>query len=98
MSDSGKVYSDPLFVGLTRPPMFLGVTNSYVMLNGFTSLTYYIQTSDASVFLLAVLMHMIGYIFCFKEPLFFELWMLKIQKFNNCKNKSYHGANSYDMY
>ena len=94
----GTVKLDPLFVGLTRPTLFFGVSQSFGMLNGFVCVLYFIQTSDFKAALVGALMHLIGYIACFKEPLIIELFLLKVQKFNKCKNKFYHGANSYDCY
>jgi type IV secretion system protein VirB3 len=98
MSEEGSLKLDPLFVGLTRPPLFLGVSLSFAMVNMLICITYYIQTSDLRVVMLGAVIHLIGYIICFKEPLFIELFIIKSQKCNRCKNKGYYGANSYDMY
>lgn len=98
MSKTGSVSVDPLFVGLTRPSMFLGVSTPFVLLNGFASMVYYIQSSDLHVIFLAVIIHLVGYVVCFKEPLFLELILTKMQKCNFCKNKGFHQANSYDPY
>lgn len=98
MSDSGKVKIDPLFVGLTRPAMFLGVSTSFAVMNLFGCMVYFIQTSDLSVVIFGTFVHMIGYIICFKEPLFMELFLIRGQKCSHCKNKMYYGANSYDIY
>lgn len=98
MSKTGILVSDPLFVGLTRPTMFFGVSYMFVMLNGLGCLLYFINTSNFSVFFVAIVNHLIGYIICFKEPLFIELYLVKAQKCNKCSNKLFHGANSYDPY
>lgn len=98
MSEEGSLKLDPLFVGLTRPPLFLGVSLSFAMINMLICIVYYIQTSDLRVVVLGIAIHGIGYIICFKEPLFIELFMIKSQKCNRCRNRSYYGANSYDMY
>lgn len=96
---SGKLQLDPLFVGLTRPTMFLGVSFFFVIINSFSCILYFINTSDfLGIFVAMPLLHMIGYIICFKEPLFIELFLIRSQKCSKCKNKSYHGANSYDFY
>ncbi|MEQ9115845.1 MAG: VirB3 family type IV secretion system protein [Rickettsiales bacterium] len=96
--ETGQVHIDPLFVGLTRPPMFLGVSFMFAILNGFVSLIAYINDPSLKVIFIAVLMHLCAYIICFKEPLFLELYLKKGQKTSHCKNKVYHGANSYDPY
>jgi type IV secretion system protein VirB3 len=89
--------NDPLFVGLTRPTLIFGVSLHYAMLNMMICGMYFIQTSSISIVLVGVVIHLIGYILCFKEPRFMELYLVKLGKFNQCPNKSYYGANSYDV-
>jgi type IV secretion system protein VirB3 len=98
MSDTGSISTDPLFVGLTRPTMFLGVSFTFAMLNGFINIIAYINAPSLKVIFIAVLIHMIGYIICFKEPLFLELYIKRGQIATRCKNTRFHGANSYDLY
>lgn len=96
---AGKIQSDPLFVGLTRPTMFLGVSFLFVVVNAFSCILYFINTSDfLGLFVALPGFHMVGYIICFKEPLFIELFIIHSSKCRKCKNKSFHGANSYDFY
>ena len=73
MSDTGSINTDPLFVGLTRPTMFLGVSFTFALLNGFINVIAYINAPSVKVIFIAVIVHMIGYVICFKEPLFLEL-------------------------
>ncbi|MDF2964896.1 MAG: virB3 [Rickettsiaceae bacterium] len=94
MSD-GNLTSDPLFVGLTRPTLIFGVSISYAMLNMIISVVYFINTSSFWIVPVAGVIHVIGYILCFKEPRFMELYLNKLSKCNNCPNKSYFGSNSY---
>lgn len=98
MSDQGSVASDPLFVGLTRPTMFLGVSFTFAILNGFINIIYYINDPSIKVIVIAVIVHLIGYIICFKEPLFLEIYLKRGEVATRCKNKRYYGANSYDLY
>ena len=59
---------------------------------------YFVITSDFLGFLALPLIHGVGYILSEKEPLFLELFMIKQQKCNRCKNRLYHGlTNSYDV-
>ncbi len=98
MNDEKDVLGvDPLFKGLTRPPMLAGVSYSFMMLNAFANAIAFVITSKLWIILLGVGIHGIGYIICKDEPLFLELILLKMQKFNNCKNKIFHGGNSYDV-
>lgn len=99
MAETGSLKSDPLFVGLTRPPLFFGVSMSFSMLNLFSVMIYYIQTSNPKAVIIGLFIHLVGYILCFKEPLIIELYLNRSQKCSKCRNKMYHGnVNSYDMY
>lgn len=89
--------NDPLFVGLTRPTLVFGVSMQYAMLNMVICGVYFIQTSSINIIFVGIVIHLIGYILCFKEPRFMELYMIKLGKFNQCSNASYYGANSYDV-
>ena len=94
---SGQVASDPLFVGLTRPSMIFGVSIQYAMLNLMISVTMFIQKSSIYIIFIAFIVHMIGYLLCFKEPRFMELYLNYAVKCNQCANKSFWGANSYSV-
>jgi len=97
MSENGSLKLDPLFVGLTRPSLLFGVSQAFVILNALMCMGYFVMTSDLKALIMLIFNHMVGYIICAKEPLFIELYMIKMQKCNKCANKLYHGANSYDM-
>ena len=94
---NGVLKTDPLFVGLTRPTMIFGVSITYAMLNIMICCMYFINTSDFSIVILAAFVHAIGYLACFKEPRFMELYIIKLNKCNQCPNQSYYGANSYSV-
>ncbi len=94
---AGTVGSDPLFIGLTRPSMIFGVSIQYAMLNLMVSVTLFIQKSSIYIIFIAAVVHLIGYLLCFKEPRFMELYLNYSAKCNQCSNKSYYGANSYNV-
>ncbi len=98
MADTGSVSTDPLFVGLTRPTMIFGVSFKFFFLNFFVAILSYINSPGLKVLFIAAGAHLVGYIICFKEPLFLEIYLKKGEKCTRCKNKSYYGANSYDPY
>lgn len=98
MADTGSVSTDPLFVGLTRPTMIFGVSFKFFFLNFFVAIVSYINAPGLKIMFVAVGLHLIGYVICFKEPLFLELYLKKGEKCTRCVNKSFHGANSYDPY
>ena len=100
MSGSGRLQSDPLFQGLTRPTMILGVSYMYFVINAVVSLITFINMqSFAIVVPTALTVHLIGYLVCLKEPRAIELFMVRMKKGLKCVNRNYHGhTNSYDPY
>lgn len=90
-----QINTDPLFVGLTRPTMIFGVSLQFAILNILIAAIGFIQTSSFKILPLSLLIHGIGYILCFREPRFLELYINKFSKCNQCPNKGYYGANSY---
>lgn len=97
---TGKLKNDPLFVGLTRPAMLLGVTYSWCGLNGFFWTLFFINTQQMGMlFGGAIISHLIGLIICSKEPRFFDMMLVIARTFPKCRNRSYHGnTSSYDLY
>ncbi|RZI46019.1 type IV secretion system protein VirB3 [Rickettsiales endosymbiont of Peranema trichophorum] len=95
---SEGIDQDPLFVGLTRPPMLFGASYTFTLLNGMSCMMAYVITTSFKYLALMFPIHMVGYYICSKEPLFIELLRVKAQKCSVCRNRFYHGANSYDQY
>ncbi|MBN9542345.1 MAG: VirB3 family type IV secretion system protein [Alphaproteobacteria bacterium] len=95
----GKIESDPLFVGLTRPPMLGGVPQTYLVVNVMVGVLMFINFEAKIKSMIAMaLAHLVGYLISFREPRFMDLFFVKTQKCNKCRNKLFHGANSYDPY
>ncbi|MDR3290024.1 MAG: VirB3 family type IV secretion system protein [Rickettsiales bacterium] len=96
----GRISSDPLFLGLTRPSMILGVTYVFAGMELLSSMALFVMTSNF-IYLLVMLptLHGIAYIICMKEPLMLEMVIMKTSNFSKCRNRSfYSGTNSYDTY
>lgn len=98
LSEKGELGVDMLFLGLTRPTMIFGVSYMVVATYFLIGVMGFVLTSDFRFFLAMVPIHAVAYIASEKEPLFMELFMVRQQKCNRCKNKLYHGLNnSYDV-
>lgn len=97
---AGRLQSDPLFQGLTRPTMIMGVSYMYFVINAIVNMIMFINTQDFKViFMMAPTVHLIGYLICLKEPRAIELFLIKMSKGYKCMNRGYHGfTNSYDPY
>lgn len=100
MSGSGRLQSDPLFQGLTRPATILGVSYMYFVINAVVSMIVFINTQNFILIgAVAVTVHLVGYLICLKEPRALELLLLKLTKNRWCNNHTFHGhTNSYDPY
>lgn len=101
MADDGnRLQADPLFQGLARPPMVMGVSYMYFVVNSLICLLTFIWTSNFLVlFLAAPLIHGIGFLLCMNEPRAVELFVLKMGKGMRCLNRGFHHrTNSYDVF
>ena len=77
---SGRLQSDPLFQGLTRPTMILGVSYMYFVINALISMITFINLQSFQVlFIVAPGVHLIGYLICLKEPRAIELVLIKLR-------------------
>ena len=97
---SGRLSSDPLFQGLTRPTMIMGVSYMYFVINSIVCMITFINTQDFKILLLlAPTVHLIGFLICLKEPRAIELFVIKMSQGYKCVNRGFHGfTNSYDPY
>ena len=86
---------DTLFVALTRPQMFAGVTYSYFIMNTVVATELFLIFKSAWVLLAAVVIHLIGVLLCVREPRFFDLWMTKVSRTPRVKNYKIWRCNSY---
>ena len=97
---AGRLQSDPLFQGLTRPTMILGVSYMYFVINAAISMIVFINMqSFKTLLIVSPTVHLIGYLICLKEPRAIELFILKVNKGYRCVNRGFHGyTNSYDPF
>lgn len=100
MAGTGRLQADPLFLGLARPTMIMGVNYLFFVVNAVINLIAFINTGNFMVLIiLAPFTHIVAYLICLKEPRAIELIMLKMQKGLKCLNRRFHGhTNSYDIY
>jgi type IV secretion system protein VirB3 len=70
------VVADPLFVGVTRPPMRFGVTYMALLLNLVVTMEAFLLTRNLLMLLLAVPLHGVSALLCARDARIFELLML----------------------
>ena len=62
------IHRDTLFVALTRPQMFAGVTYSFFVINGVLAAELFLIFKSLWVLAIALIIHGIGVIMCLREP------------------------------
>ncbi len=102
MSDDNapRLQADPLFQGLARPPMAMGVSYMYFVINAVFSMMTFIWTNNFLVLMvIAPLIHGVGFLICMNEPRAIELMILRLSKGMKCVNRRFHEhTNSYDIF
>jgi len=86
---------DIVFVGLTRPQMFAGVTYSLFVANAVITTELFLILRSAWVILAAAIFHGIAALLCLREPRFFDLWLVRVSRCPRVRNHSVWGCNSY---
>ena len=86
---------DTLFVALTRPQMFAGVTYSFFIINGVIAVELFILFRSPWVLLAAVAIHLAGKVASLREPRFVDLWLTRVRNCPRVKNHALWRCNSY---
>ena len=86
---------DTLFVALTRPQMFAGVTYSYFVFNLVLATEGFLIFRSAWVPLAALVVHGAGMLLCLGEPRFFDLWLTRAGRCPRIRNHKIWRCNSY---
>lgn len=86
---------DTLFVALTRPQMFAGVTYSWFVANAVIATELFLIFKSLWALVAALVIHLLGVLFCLREPRFFDLWLTKVSRCPRVKNYSVWRCNSY---
>lgn len=87
----------PIFTGLTRPPMVMGVTLEYMSVCAMGALCLFIL-AGSPLYLVAYLpLHVVGWLACKVDPNIFRILMKRV----DCAyspNKKIWGCNSYEPF
>lgn len=86
---------DSVFVALTRPQMFAGVTYSYFVANAVIATELFLIFKSIWALVIALIFHLAGVLMCLREPRFFDLWLTKVGKCPRVRNFSIWRCNSY---
>ncbi|WP_174275582.1 VirB3 family type IV secretion system protein [uncultured Sphingomonas sp.] len=89
------VERDHVFVALTRPQMFAGVTYSYFTANAVIATELFLVFKSLWVVVVALIVHLAGVVLCVREPRFFDLWLTRVGKCPRVRNHKIWRCNSY---
>jgi type IV secretion system protein VirB3 len=70
------VTADPLFVGVTRPPMRFGVTYAALLVNVAFTMEVFILTKNLVVLLLVLPIHGVCMLLCARDARYFDLLLV----------------------
>lgn len=90
-------FADPVFVGLTRPAMFWGVTHSFFVINLMLCLIAFLAVHSWLALALAAPIHGLGYLACLRDPHIFDLLYVRASKCGRNANRQFSGTSTYDL-
>jgi len=84
----------PLVRALTRAPTLMGVPYMYFMFNGVASSVCFLVTHDLLLLLIAIPLHLFGYVMTLRDDRIFEILFVRSTK---CppRTRAFWGADSY---
>jgi type IV secretion system protein VirB3 len=86
---------DVVFLALTRPQMFGGVTYTYFVVNAILTIELFLIFKSFWMIGLALLIHLVGMLLCLREPHFMDLWITRVSRCPRVRNYRLWGCNSY---
>ena len=92
---SEELRRDTLFVALTRPQMFAGVTYTFFVINAVACVELFLLFRAWWVLLAALVIHSIGMLACLEEPRIFDLWITRVRNCPRVRNHAIWRCNSY---
>ena len=75
--------------------MFGGVTYSYFVINLVVTTEFFLITKSFWALVVALALHMVGYLACLREPRIFDLWLKKVSRCPRVRNHWFWRCNSY---
>jgi type IV secretion system protein VirB3 len=84
-----------LFLALTRPQMFAGVTYGFFVANAILAAELFLLFKSFWVIGVSLLAHLAGVLACLREPRVFDLWIARVRNCPRIKNYGLWGCNSY---
>jgi type IV secretion system protein VirB3 len=92
---SDQLARDTVFVALTRPQMFAGVTFNFFVFNAVVAAELFLIFKSFFVLVIAAIIHLVGVILSLWEPRIFDLWLTRVSRCPRVRNYAFWGCNSY---
>lgn len=92
---SEGLHRDTLFIAITRPQMFAGVTFSFFVINAIVAVELFLIFRSLWVLLAAVVIHLVGMVVSLREPRFVDLWLTRVRTCPRVRNHRLWRCNSY---
>jgi len=89
------LHRETVFVALTRPQMFAGVTFTFFIVNGIVTAELFLIFRNFAVLGIALLLHLAGVLLSLRDPRIFDLWITRVSRCPRVKNHALWGCNSY---
>jgi type IV secretion system protein VirB3 len=86
---------ETVFIALTRPQMFAGVTYAFFVINMVICAELFLIFKSLWSVAVALLLHGAGVLLCLREPRIFDLWIARVSLCPRVRNHSLWGCNSY---
>jgi type IV secretion system protein VirB3 len=86
---------DRVFIALTRPQMFAGVTYSLFIVNFVLAAELFLVFRSLWVAVPALILHGLGVLLCLREPRAIDLWLARARLCGRVPNYRLWRCNSY---
>lgn len=86
---------DTVFVALTRPQMFAGVTYSWFVVNAVVATELFLLFRSFWITAVALVIHLVGVAMSVRDPRFFDLWLTRFSRCPRVPNHKIWRCNSY---
>lgn len=87
--------TDKVFIALTRPQIFAGVTYNFFVANAIVTTELFLIFHSTLALISALILHLVGVLMCLREPRFLELWIARVGHCPRVKNHALWQCNSY---
>lgn len=92
MTDDQDVYTDPLFIGLTRPATIAGVPIGAVVFEWIITDIVFIGVGNPLYMLMLVPFHGLMYLVSANDHGMFDDWQLWVMTYGKCLNTKFWGG------